>query len=316
MSLSLGARSYIQTVSQWVDAHQWKGYGQQPTILVIQADTTQPEQYRVQSGFFDFEISASYTPGVDQLNDLTVSLNVPSFGPVLLTQQSTYSLSDSGGKNLTISVGVNITGNVSFKYVMNSDKKEVVSDYNVNIPYAGELYNSISIFPDDFQGIQLITTVDNPQSSNAKRSEGTSLLNTRDDESALLDKFFSDFVTDGYKILITSWNSDISKEYTFDVTFLGIFNVAGSINPGSLTTSGSLSLKLPFADNVRISDLNGSLLDGVTLNINTAIASGKATFTAEKYSSEQHDFYIDIDLNVNLEGMISSSKLNLLTLPF
>lgn len=84
---------------------------------------------------------------MDQLNDLTVSLDVPSFGPVVLASQSTYSLSDSSGSALQISVGNSITGQVSFKYANNDNNQEVVTDYTVNVPYAGQLADSVSIFP-------------------------------------------------------------------------------------------------------------------------------------------------------------------------
>ena len=84
---------------------------------------------------------------MDQLDSLTVSLNIPSFGLVLLAEQSTYPLSADPGQDLAVSVADSITGSVSFKYVGDSDNMEVYSDYTLDIPYLGTVQDSTSIFP-------------------------------------------------------------------------------------------------------------------------------------------------------------------------
>ena len=84
---------------------------------------------------------------MDQLDNLIVSLDVPSFGLVLLAEQSTYPLSVDPGQNLTVSVAGSITGNVSFKYVGDGDDMEVFSDYILDVPFSDTLEGSTSIFP-------------------------------------------------------------------------------------------------------------------------------------------------------------------------
>jgi hypothetical protein len=84
---------------------------------------------------------------VDQLDNLTVSLDIPSFGLVLLAEESTYSLSADPGQSLTVSVAGSITGNVSFKYVGDGNDMEVFNDYILDVPFSGTLENSTSIFP-------------------------------------------------------------------------------------------------------------------------------------------------------------------------
>lgn len=84
---------------------------------------------------------------MDQLDNLTVSLDMPSYGLVLLAEQSTYPLSTDAGQNLTVSVAGSITGNVSFKYVGDGKDMEVFSDYILDVPFSHTLENSTSIFP-------------------------------------------------------------------------------------------------------------------------------------------------------------------------
>ena len=86
---------------------------------------------------------------MDQLDNLIVSLDVPSFGLVLLAQQSNaYPLSANPGQDLAVSVADgSITGSVSFKYVGDGDNMEVYSDYTLNTPYSGTIQDSTSIFP-------------------------------------------------------------------------------------------------------------------------------------------------------------------------
>ena len=85
---------------------------------------------------------------MDQLDNLVVSLDIPSFGLVLLAQQSSYPLSANPGQDLTFSVADgSITGSVSFKYVGDGDDMEVFSRYILDVPYSDTLQDSISIFP-------------------------------------------------------------------------------------------------------------------------------------------------------------------------
>lgn len=85
---------------------------------------------------------------MDQLNSLTVSFDIPSFGSVLLAQQSTYPLSADPGQNLSISLAAGlITGDVSFKYVGDGNDTEVFTDYTLNVPFSNTLEDSTSIFP-------------------------------------------------------------------------------------------------------------------------------------------------------------------------
>lgn len=94
--------------------------------------------------------------------------------------------------------------------------------------------------------------------------------------------------------------------------------LAGSIDPATMTTSSSLSVKVPFAGYVRIGDLSGSLLDnGVSLNIDTTIARGKVTLNAQKSSdsSGAYNLYIQLALDVKLVGKIDSGNYPLVQLP-
>lgn len=89
------------------------------------------------------------------------------------------------------------------------------------------------------------------------------------------------------------------------------------MEPTTLTVAAGLFVKIPIAGRVRISSIEGSLLNGagVTAEINAIVAKGSAKLTAHRNDQGKHDLYIDLTLSVKFIGSISSGNLRLLTLP-
>ena len=148
--------------------------------------------------------------------------------------------------------------------------------------------------------------------------------------------FLSDVAKDGNRVLVVTYDPPAAepKEFTIDVSFLGVLTVrgitglisepyilvqcsiqlVGTVDTG-LSISASLYIKIPFTDRVRIAHLNGALGSGITVDINTGIATGTATLTAEHNSLGTHDLYIDASLNCEMIGNISTGKFLLFTSP-
>ena len=159
------------------------------------------------------------------------------------------------------------------------------------------------------------------------------------DHNTVFANFLSNVAKDSDKVLIVTYppgtsDTAASKEFTIDVTFLGVLNVrgitglvngayisiqcslqlVGSVDLG-LSISASLYIKIPFTDKVRIAHLDGALGTGVTVDINTGIATGTATLTAEQNSSGTHDLYIDANLSCEFIGNLTTGKFFLFTSP-
>ncbi|KAJ7021540.1 hypothetical protein C8F04DRAFT_1195303 [Mycena alexandri] len=91
----------------------------------------------------------------------------------------------------------------------------------------------------------------------------------------------------------------------------------GTIDPEMLAVSASLYVRVPVAGRVKITSLTGSLLSGVSAQINVVVASGSATLTAvPNPSTGKHDLMINASAEVALIGKVTTGgPIKLLSLP-
>ncbi|KAJ6560588.1 hypothetical protein DFH09DRAFT_1083454 [Mycena vulgaris] len=152
----------------------------------------------------------------------------------------------------------------------------------------------------------------NPNSAFASGCSAECLL--RLDVYPVLQNFINDFVdSDAGTVAIQTL---AANQYTVDVSFLNILQVSGSVDPSSLSASITLYVNIPLAGRVSLEKLEGSLITGITANINVVLVQGTAVLTAQVGPSGKHDLFIQASLTIQFVGTIKTpGNFKILTLP-
>ncbi|KAJ7743074.1 hypothetical protein B0H14DRAFT_3514945 [Mycena olivaceomarginata] len=318
--------AFASVISQWATENQWNGTSGSHNLPVLLIPTavgnvtvpTAPVQIHLGCGYF--EVETVYSSGDNTLKNCSVFLQVPLWGRTLLLGPQDVPLNAT---NIPVAIpGTAINGTISFS--LDSTKTEVLMSWVVNTPFAGTLdEGGLSVFPElqkQLQGVRVFSEVEvqalaGPRPDFSIYWTDIALI-TRTEEQRLLQSFINDFVnsTDG-TVAIQIFSASASL-YTVDVSFLSIFQVSGSVDPASLSASITLYVNIPLAGRVSLTKVEGSLITGITANIDVVLAKGKAVLSAQVGPSGKHDQYIQASLSIRFVGDFNTpGNFRILTLP-
>ena len=93
--------------------------------------------------------------------------------------------------------------------------------------------------------------------------------------------------------------------------------LVGSISTSELNILATLYVNIPIVGRIELVKLVGSLLDeGVTENVNLAIAKGSVNVKARTNAVGKHDLYINLNLDIKFVKTFNTGDLKLLSLPY
>ena len=93
------------------------------------------------------QVKTLWTPAQESLNDTSVYVEVPGYGPAVLFSGKTIDLKTSQPISVSIP-GAGVDGTVQFDY--SADKKDIKLDWKLNVPWLGTLDDGRSLFPKEY----------------------------------------------------------------------------------------------------------------------------------------------------------------------
>ncbi|KAJ7586323.1 hypothetical protein C8J56DRAFT_1165386 [Mycena floridula] len=325
--------------NQWMKENKWTGDAGShnlPVILLPAAvsNNLASGPFQVQNGFGIFELDTVYDSATEALQKLSLFLVIPVWGREKLLDNVNIPLKDP--KEIEVNIPeTGIVGKVKFSH--DTEKKEILLSWMLNIPWAGELNEGgLSLFSTsvttNFTEEKLkrarcfssaeIEALATP-ASHFQVLEGTSgkyWKVVRDDLSTdhpttdqkLLKSFISDFVISESQIVaVQTYNAASSKQFAIDLSFLGILTLVGSIDPRSLTAALTLYVNFPLWGRVNIAEIAGSLITGIAVQVDVILAKG----TVKLYVKDRV-LYINAALDLKFLGHFETGDLRLIPLPF
>ncbi|KAF7290804.1 hypothetical protein MIND_01321400 [Mycena indigotica] len=336
-SLSDAPSSYAafgSVVSKWATQNEWvgkEGSDNLPVLLIPTANTSSPSDtapVRVQFGSGYFEVDTIYSSGSNFLRNTTVSILVPLWGLTNLSGPLDIPLSPPVDIPVAIP-GTQINGTITF-FLDPTTKSEVLMGWKLFTPFAGNLdEKGLSVFPDklntyfsqaQLEGTRQFTDAELKALSNPPAKlvldPNVGFANPNP-EQKLLQEFINNYVDPNTSTTAIQTFGASTSGYTVDVSFLSILELSGNVDPSSLSASVTLYVKIPLAGRISLTKIEGSLINGITANINVILASGRATISAPVGPSGKHDLTIDATLSIQFVGDFGTGgKHKILTLPF
>jgi len=80
--------------------------------------------------------------------------------------------------------------------------------------------------------------------------------------------------------------------------------------------SATLYAKIPFAGRIKLAEFKGSLISGISVKINLALAKGSAVVSAKPNASGKHDLYINLKLKIKFVKEFNTGDIKLFGLPY
>ncbi|KAJ7073737.1 hypothetical protein C8F01DRAFT_1242040 [Mycena amicta] len=317
--------SFAAVVSQWAAENEWTGKagsGNLPVLLVPSAVTNTanaaaPVEVHLGCGYF--EVETTYSQGDTILKNCSVNIIVPIWGRAQLLAPQDVPL------NLTSGIPVEIPGVVNGTIGFFLSGSEVLMKWVLDTPFAGTLdEDGLSVFPtginsyftaSQLKTARIFTAQELAELAGPRPAFSIPALRDATDEEKLLKQFLNDFVVDSANGTVAV-QTFAASQYSIDVSFLSIFTVTGSVDPSSFSAAVTLYVNIPLAGRVSLTKIQGSLLTGITANINVVLASGNAVLSATPNGSGKHDLYIEAVLSITFVGDFKTpGRFKILTLP-
>ncbi|KAJ7574923.1 hypothetical protein C8J56DRAFT_1124779 [Mycena floridula] len=326
---------------EWIQENRWTGKagsGNLPVILLPAAvsNNLAAGPFQVQNGFGAFELDTVYDGATETLHKSTLYLVIPVWGREKLLDNVNVPLKHP--KEIEVEIpGTGVHGKVKFSY--DSGKNEILLGWKLDIPWVGKLdEDGLSLFstsPETNFTEEKLKSVRRFSSTEIKALatpashfqvfEGTSgeywkvIGDNRSaptPEQKLLESFIHDFVNSESQIVaVQTYNATSSAQSAIDLSFLGIFHIAGSIDPTSLSASLTLYVSIPIWGRVNIAEIAGSLITGITVQVDVKLAKGRVTVSTKVAAGGKHDLYIKATLDISIVGHFDTGELKLFTLP-
>jgi hypothetical protein len=342
--------SFYDALDKWLTDNNWIGkYGSHKYSVItiptaVSKVTTNDDNtlIKYQSGVWKYEVETTYDRDKDRLTDCTLYLLIPGYGRAPLLYKKTIPLKPKSSADYIVVEIPDTMVKGKVKYFYSKDKEEVLLSWNLTTPYTGADASveddGYSLFPTTpkssflagkLQDVEPVNDSDAltlrelplSQFQVVEGVSGKGVIYDKASEEELDNLIAKAFIHDHIKpgaqsVVLPKHFSVLSKEYSFDLHFLRVLELVGSILIADLTISATLYASLPRVGRVKLITIHGSLKGaGVTAKINNRLAKGSVTLYVKQNGSGSHDLYIKVDLTIKFIGHIGGDY-KLVTLPF
>ncbi|KIL55568.1 hypothetical protein M378DRAFT_584640 [Amanita muscaria Koide BX008] len=186
-------------VAPWIQNNRWSTTGEEDDDLLVisvpsaaSADVNGPVQWN--SGVSgQFEVYTHWDLAQERLNQTSVHIEVPGFGPVVFFSDKSIDMKNT--KPISVSLpGAGVYGDVQFVY--GDAKKDIKLNWNITVPWFGHLNDGRSLFPTErsspflankLQNVKVITDSEVSALKAAPLSEFQVVRDRADKELILFD---------------------------------------------------------------------------------------------------------------------------------